>query len=101
MPSRNLSQRGPSTAVNSDSFSQGYLDGWRSVRGDNEQLAVPPGPAAAGRSVYLVGFERGARDAMAVSIAYCGPTLRAPGSWQRIGGESLPRGGLANHPDPE
>lgn len=29
------------------------------------------------------------------------PTQSAPGSWQRIGGGSPPRGRLANRPDPE
>jgi hypothetical protein len=52
------------------SFSEGYLDGWRSVRGDKEQPAVPPAPAATGKSMmYLVGFHRGVRDAKAVSCA--------------------------------
>jgi hypothetical protein len=53
--------------MDDDPFSQGYLDGWRSVRSDKEQPAVPPAPAATGKSMYLVGFHRGVRDANAAS----------------------------------
>jgi hypothetical protein len=48
-----------------DSFGQGYIAGWRSVQGDEEQPVIPPAPAATGKSMYLVGFHRGVRDAEA------------------------------------
>jgi hypothetical protein len=53
--------------MDDDPFSQGYLDGWRSVRGEKEQPAIPRVPAGTGKSMYLIGFHRGVRDAKAVS----------------------------------
>jgi hypothetical protein len=55
--------------VGRDPFSQGYIDGWRSVRGDEEPRAIPPAPAVAGKSMYLVGFHRGVADAKAIPRA--------------------------------
>jgi hypothetical protein len=52
-----------------NSFGEGYIDGWRSVRGDNQQPVIPPPPTATGKSMYLVGFHRGVRDARAASLA--------------------------------
>jgi hypothetical protein len=37
-----------------DSFGQGYIAGWRSVQGDEEQPVILPAPAATGKSMYLV-----------------------------------------------
>jgi hypothetical protein len=49
------------------SFSQGYVAGWRSITGD-EPVLVPESPVLVGAHVgavtYMVGFSRGARDAV-------------------------------------
>ena len=46
------------------SFEQGYLAGWQSVRGaDDEPVLIPPSPVFIGPAMYMVGFSRGARDA--------------------------------------
>jgi hypothetical protein len=45
-------------------FEQGYVAGWQSVRGPDEQpLLIPPSPVFVGPAMYLVGFSRGVRDA--------------------------------------
>ena len=45
-------------------FEQGYIAGWQSVRGaDDQPLLIPPSPVFVGPAMYMVGFSRGARDA--------------------------------------
>ena len=45
-------------------FGRGYLAGWQSVRGaDDEPLLIPPSPVLVGPAMYMVGYSRGARDA--------------------------------------
>jgi hypothetical protein len=45
-------------------FQQGYIAGWQSVRGaDDQPVLVPPSPVFVGLAMYMVGFSRGARDA--------------------------------------
>jgi hypothetical protein len=46
-----------------DAFRDGYIAGWRSVRGADENPDVPACPVQTGMSMYLVGFSRGVRDA--------------------------------------
>jgi hypothetical protein len=48
-------------------FQQGYVAGWQSVRGaDDQPVLIPPSPVLVGRAMYMVGFSRGARDAGAM-----------------------------------
>jgi hypothetical protein len=45
-------------------FQQGYVAGWQSVRGADEQpVLIPPSPVLVGPAMYMIGFSRGARDA--------------------------------------
>jgi hypothetical protein len=45
-------------------FQQGYIAGWQSVRGgDDQPVLVPPSPVFVGSAMYMVGYSRGARDA--------------------------------------
>jgi hypothetical protein len=45
-------------------FNQGYLAGWQSVRGaDDQPVLDPPCQVLVGPAMYVVGFSRGARDA--------------------------------------
>jgi hypothetical protein len=45
-------------------FQQGYIAGWQSVRGANDQpVLIPQSPVFVGPAMYMVGFSRGARDA--------------------------------------
>jgi hypothetical protein len=45
-------------------FEQGYLAGWHSLRGaDDEPVLIPSSPVFVGPMMYMVGFSRGARDA--------------------------------------
>ena len=49
-------------------FHQGYLAGWQSVRGaDDEPLLIPPCPVFVGPAMYMVGYSRGARDARSMT----------------------------------
>jgi hypothetical protein len=49
-------------------FEQGYIAGWQSVRGADEQPPlIPPSPVFVGPAMYVVGYSRGARDARAVT----------------------------------
>jgi hypothetical protein len=49
-----------SPAVGSqEAFREGYIAGWRSAKGADENPDVPSCPAAAGMSMCLVGFSRG------------------------------------------
>jgi hypothetical protein len=44
-------------------FQQGYIAGWQSVRGaDDQPTLIPQSPVFVGR-MYMVGFSRGTRDA--------------------------------------
>jgi hypothetical protein len=55
-----------SAALQSDCepFHQGYLAGWQSVRGaDDQPLLIPPCPVLVEPVMHMVGFSRGARDA--------------------------------------
>jgi hypothetical protein len=45
-----------------DSFREGYIAGWRSVRGVAENPDVPASPVLTGMSMYLIGFSRGICD---------------------------------------
>jgi hypothetical protein len=47
-------------------FREGYIAGWRSIRGDDPMM-VPPSPVIVGTPMHLVGFSRGARDAGATT----------------------------------
>jgi hypothetical protein len=50
--------------IDQQPFQQGYVAGWQSVRGADDQPAlIPPSPALIGSAMYIVGFYRGARDA--------------------------------------
>jgi hypothetical protein len=45
-------------------FQQGYIAGWQSVRGaDDQPVLIPPSPVFVGPVMYMVGFSRGTRDA--------------------------------------
>jgi hypothetical protein len=45
-------------------FQRGYLAGWQSVRGaDDQPVWVPQSPVFVKQALYMVGFSRGARDA--------------------------------------
>jgi hypothetical protein len=45
-------------------FEQGYIAGWQSVRGaDDEPVLIPRSPVFVGPTMYTVGYSRGARDA--------------------------------------
>ena len=49
-------------------FQDGYLAGWRSVRGSNDDPPfVPPAPLPLVAGAYVIGFSRGARDAAGMS----------------------------------
>jgi hypothetical protein len=49
-------------------FDLGYLAGWQSVRGaDDEPFLIPPCPVFVGPAMYMVGFSRGARDARSMT----------------------------------
>jgi hypothetical protein len=61
-------------AVDHDAFHDGYIAGWRSVRGAEENPDVPACPVLCGMSMYLVGFSRGVRDARVVQF----PNSRPP-----------------------
>jgi hypothetical protein len=51
-------------AAEHEPFQQGYIAGWRSVRGvDDHPSLIPPSPVFVGPMMYMVGFSRGARDA--------------------------------------
>ena len=58
-----------------EAFRQGYIAGWRSVKGADANPDVPEGPALDGASMYLVGFARAVRDAKAVALR---PMARSP-----------------------
>jgi hypothetical protein len=58
-----------------DAFGDGYIAGWRSVRGADENPDVPPCLALSVMSMYLVGFSRGVRDARVVLLR---PAQRLP-----------------------
>jgi hypothetical protein len=50
--------------VNQGPFRRGYIAGWQSVRGaDDQPIFVPPSPVFLESTMYMVGFSRGARDA--------------------------------------
>jgi hypothetical protein len=50
--------------VDHQPFEQGYVAGWQSVRGaDDQPVLIPPSPVFAGSAMYMVGYSRGARDA--------------------------------------
>jgi hypothetical protein len=45
-------------------FHQGYIAGWQSVRGaDDQPFLIPPCQVLVGPAMYMVGFSRGARAA--------------------------------------
>jgi hypothetical protein len=45
-------------------FQQGYIAGWQSVRGaDDQPVLIPASPVFVEPVMYMVGFSRGARDA--------------------------------------
>jgi hypothetical protein len=49
-------------------FQQGYVAGWRSVRGaDDYPPLTPPSPVFVGPMMYMIGFSRGARDARSMT----------------------------------
>jgi hypothetical protein len=51
-------------SVDHGPFQQGYVAGWRSVRGgDDHPVLIPPSPVFVRSAMYMVGFSRGARDA--------------------------------------
>jgi hypothetical protein len=52
-----------------EAFKEGYLAGWRLVRGAGENPDVPALSASIGRAAYLAGLARGLRDAKALSLA--------------------------------
>jgi hypothetical protein len=50
--------------VDHQPFEQGYVAGWQSVRGaDDQPLLIPPSPVFVGPAMYMVGYFRGSRDA--------------------------------------
>jgi hypothetical protein len=45
-------------------FQQGYVAGWQSVRGaDDQPVLIPPSPVFVGPAMYIAGYSRCARDA--------------------------------------
>jgi hypothetical protein len=45
-------------------FQQGYIAGWQSVRGaDDQPVLIPPSPVFVGPAMYMIGYSRGTRDA--------------------------------------
>jgi hypothetical protein len=59
---------GEAHRVDHEPFQQGYVAGWRSVRGaDDHPVLIPPSPVFVGPAMYMVGFSRGARDAGAMT----------------------------------
>jgi hypothetical protein len=53
--------------IDQQPFQQGYVAGWQSVRGkDDQPVLIPPSPVLVGLAMYMVGFSRGARDAGAM-----------------------------------
>ena len=52
-----------------EAFKEGYLAGWRLVRGAGETPDIPALSASIGRAAYLAGLARGLRDAKALSLA--------------------------------
>jgi hypothetical protein len=61
-----------------EAFREGYIAGWRSAKGADENPDVPSCPAAAGMSMYLVGFSRGVRDARVAGVVMLRPAQRSP-----------------------
>ena len=52
--------------VDHEPFNHGYLEGWQSVRGaDDQSVLIPLCPVVVGPAIYMVGFSRGTRDARA------------------------------------
>jgi hypothetical protein len=51
-----------------EAFNEGYLAGWRLVRGAGETPDVPALAVSIGRASYLAGLARGLRDAKARSL---------------------------------
>jgi hypothetical protein len=49
-------------------FRDGYVAGWRSVEGADENPPVPASPGLVGEAMYLLGFSRGVRDARIVTL---------------------------------
>jgi hypothetical protein len=70
---------GSAGAVGSpDAFREGYIAGWQSVRGADENPDFPACPANAGMSMYLIGFSRGAGDARVVMLRPRQPSPSGP-----------------------
>ncbi len=64
-----------------DAFRDGYIAGWQSARGANEQPErIPVCPALGGMPMYLVGFSQGVRDARVVTLR---PHQRSPSDLQQ------------------
>jgi hypothetical protein len=53
-------------AVDHEAFRNGYIAGWRSVRGEDPVL-IPPSPVFVRSAMYMLGFSRGAKDAAATT----------------------------------
>ena len=52
--------------VDHEPFNQGYIAGWQSVRGaDDQPMLIPPCPVLVRATMHMVGVSRGARDARA------------------------------------
>ena len=61
-------------------FDQGYLAGWQSVRGaDDEPLLIPPCPVFVGPAMYMVGFSVARRGSAMLHDGYGGPVGGKPG----------------------
>jgi hypothetical protein len=62
-PERRGASASFSRGLNQEVFQQGYLAGWQSVRGaDDQPTFIPRSPVFVG-PMYMVGFSRGTRDA--------------------------------------
>ena len=72
--------QGEAAVGSHDAFRDGYIAGWRSVRGPDESPDVPACPALGGLPMYLVGLSQGIRDARVVMLRHA---QRLPSDPQR------------------
>jgi hypothetical protein len=55
-----------SATVDHEAYRDGYVAGWKSVRGpDSDPSVIPACPAPVETAMYAIGFSGGVRDAMA------------------------------------
>jgi hypothetical protein len=52
--------------MDQEAYGDGYIAGWRSVRGpDSHPVVIPGCPAPIETAMYTIGFSAGVRDALA------------------------------------